>query len=339
MLIIDGSQGEGGGQVLRTALALSLITQTPFRIEKIRARRAKPGLLRQHLTCVKAAQAISGAQVEGAGLGAKSITFTPGPVRGGAHYFAIGSAGSTTLVAQTIMLPLCFAAEASRIRIEGGTHNMSSPPFPFLKAAFLPLARRMALDIAASLLRPGFYPAGGGEIEITVRPTGTTKHLVLEEPGDVLERRIEAIVANLPFDIAEREATTARRMLNWSEECARPLTENRADGHGNVVLVTVERSQVTEVFTGFGKRDISAEAVATQAAREASQYLGAHVAVGEHLADQLLLPMALAKGGSFTTVAPSQHTRTNIAVIEKFLPVEFELKDLGGGRWRVSVQS
>ena len=149
MLTIDGSIGEGGGQILRTALALSMITAIPFRIDKIRAKRAKPGLLRQHLTCVKAAEAISKAKTEGAELGSKFLAFQPGPLTGGEHRFAIGSAGSTTLVAQTIMPALCFAPAPSRVMISGGTHNQSSPPFPFLDIAFLPLVRRIGFDVAA----------------------------------------------------------------------------------------------------------------------------------------------------------------------------------------------
>lgn len=339
MLHLDGSFGEGGGQILRTALCCSMITATPFRIDRIRARRSKPGLLRQHLACVRAAEAISGARVEGAHLGSTAITFTPGPLQGGEHAFAIGSAGSTTLVAQTIMPALCFAPAASRVRISGGTHNQSSPPFPFLDLAFLPLVRRIGFDITARLIRPGFYPAGGGEIEIAVTPAQPRGRLDLELPGPVTARRVEAVVANLPFDVAEREVATALAILKAAPSHGRALTETRADGHGNVLTVAIEREHVTEVFTGFGEKGRSAESVASGAAVDAMRWLEADVAFGEHLADQLLLPMALAAGGAFTTLAPSQHTLTNIAVIEKFLPVEFAFEQLGGNRHRISVSN
>lgn len=337
MLHLDGSIGEGGGQILRTALSLSMITATPFRIERIRARRPRPGLLRQHLTCVKAAQAISGAKVEGAELRSTALTFAPGPISGGEHRFAIGSAGSTTLVAQTLLPALFFARAPSRIRISGGTHNQSSPPFPFLERAFLPLVRRIGFDVTATLLRPGFYPAGGGEIEIAVTPGKGPQPLVLDEPGALQARRVEAIVANLPFDIAEREVATALGILKAAPGEGRALGEARADGHGNVVTVALACEHVTELFTGFGERGRSAEAVATDAARAAVRWLGAGVGAGDHLADQLLLPMALGAGGAFTTLAPSPHTLTNMAVIEKFLPVECTVQRLAGERHRISV--
>lgn len=341
MLVIDGSIGEGGGQILRSALALSMITGTPFRIEKIRAKRTRPGLLRQHLTCVKAATAISGANVEGAVLGATTLTFAPDSLTAaaGEHVFSIGSAGSTTLVAQTIMPALLFGPGPARVKIGGGTHNSSSPPFPFLEAAFLPLLRRIGFDVSARLVRPGFYPAGGGEIAITVAPPGQTPlaPLVLEEAGPLISRRVEAVVANLPYDIAEREVATALGILKAPADDGRAITETRADGHGNVVTISLVREHVTEVFTGFGEKGLSAEAVASRAAIEAMRYLEAGVAVAEHLADQLLLPMALARGGRFTTVQPSQHTLTNIAVIEKFLPVEIGVESLSGGRHKITV--
>ena len=337
MLTIDGSIGEGGGQILRTALALSMITTIPCRIEKIRAKRAKPGLLRQHLTCVKAAEAISGAKTEGAELGSKTLTFQPRELTGGEHRFAIGSAGSTTLVAQTIMPALCFAPAPSRVMISGGTHNQSSPPFPFLDTAFLPLVRRIGFDVAATLNRPGYYPAGGGEIEIAVAPAATFKPLILDRPGSVTARLVEAVVANLAYEIAEREVATALGILKAKPEAGRALTDKRADGHGNVVTVTITREHVTEVFTGFGEKGLSAESVASRAAVEAVRYVEADVGVAEHLADQLLLPMALGAGGHFTTVQPSQHTLTNIAVIEKFLPVEITVESLSPKRFRISV--
>jgi RNA 3'-terminal phosphate cyclase (ATP) len=168
MITIDGSEGEGGGQILRTALSLSVATGKPFTIRSIRVRRTKPGLMRQHLTAVKAAAEISGARVEGAEVGATSLVFSPGPVKAGDYVFRIGSAGSTTLVLQTVLPPLAIAGAPSRIVIEGGTHNMGAPPFEFLDRAFLPLIRRMGFDVTARLTRHGFYPAGGGMIEVGI---------------------------------------------------------------------------------------------------------------------------------------------------------------------------
>ena len=172
MKTIDGSHGEGGGQVLRTALALSLLTRTPFRMENIRAKRKTPGLLRQHLTAVNAAAQVCGGAVEGASVGSAALTFVPGTVRGGDYAFAIGTAGSTMLVLQTILLPLALADAPSTVEIEGGTHNPSAPPHDFMERAFLPLLRRMGVEVELELLRPGFYPAGGGKIRVRITPAG-----------------------------------------------------------------------------------------------------------------------------------------------------------------------
>ena len=161
MIELDGSQGEGGGQILRTSLALSMATGQPVAIEKIRAGRAKPGLMRQHLACVKAAAQISGAQVEGAELGSQSLRFVPGPVRAGEYRFAIASAGSCMLVLQTVLPPLLLADAPSHLHLSGGTHNPMAPPFHFLERAFAPLVRRLGADLQLVLRRCGFYPAAG----------------------------------------------------------------------------------------------------------------------------------------------------------------------------------
>src|SRR5688572_7099138 len=164
MIRIDGSVGEGGGQILRTALSLSLATGTPFQIENIRAGRKNAGLLRQHLTAVLAAAEIGSAETAGASLGSTALTFTPKSVRGGEFRFAVGTAGSATLVFQTILPALLLAGTPSRVEIEGGTHNMAAPPFDFLKRTFLPVLRRMGANISLELKRYGFYPAGGGRL-------------------------------------------------------------------------------------------------------------------------------------------------------------------------------
>ena len=166
MLLIDGSQGEGGGQILRTALGLSLVTGTAFRIEKIRAGRAKPGLLRQHLTAVNAATVIGDALVDGAELGSPALVFRPRSVRPGAYRFAVGTAGSASLVLQTVLPPLLTAGASSILTLEGGTHNPWAPPFDFLARAFLPLLERMGAPVRAAIQRYGFYPAGGGQFTV-----------------------------------------------------------------------------------------------------------------------------------------------------------------------------
>lgn len=329
MVTLDGSIGEGGGQILRTALGLSLVTGTPFRIERIRAGRGKPGLLRQHLTAVQAATAVGSAAVEGDELSSQSLTFTPSAVKPGDYKFAVGTAGSTTLVLQTILPALMTAAGPSRVVIEGGTHNPAAPPFDFLARVFLPLLRRMGPRIEAVLERPGFYPAGGGRIVITIEPAAskTLAPLVLDTRGDIFTRRVVAIVANLDPRIGQREVESARQRLGWEEGAAEFEVRmmDQSNGPGNVLLIEIGSTHVTEMFVEFGERGVRAEQVAHKAVRDVRRYLTANVPVGSHLADQLLVPMAMAgAGSSFRTTGLTPHARTNIEVIQRFLNVAIE---------------
>jgi RNA 3'-terminal phosphate cyclase (ATP) len=335
MLVLDGSEGEGGGQILRSALALSLVTGTPFRIDNIRAGRPRPGLMRQHLTAVEAAATVGGAEVDGAAVGSRSVFFRPGRVRGGDYHFSVGTAGSATLVLQTILPALITAAEPSTLVLEGGTHNPHSPPFDFLAAAYLPLLGRMGPRVQATLERPGFYPAGGGRLRVTVAPAARLTPLTLDQRGALVGRRARAVVANLPRSIADREvARLARRLADWPRDAF--STEERAGsaGPGNVVLVELQSEQVTEVFTGFGEKNVRAETVADQVADEVRAHLASEMPVGPHLADQLVLLLALARGGSFRTCPPTLHTRTQLAVVPRFLgPVVHGIEE-ASGRWR-----
>ena len=308
-MTIDGSFGEGGGQILRTSLSLSLITQQPIRIERIRAGRKTPGLARQHVTSVLAAAEIGNADVEGAIVGSQELTFRPRALKGGRYSFAIGTAGSTTLVLQTILIPLLLADERSTIVLEGGTHNSGSPSFDFLTRSFLPLLARMGAHVDVQLERAGFYPAGGGRIVVEIEPAQLGS-LTLMERGEVIARRARAVVANLPIEIAHRELA----VIGWPGE-ALLVSSN---GPGNVLTLEIECEHVTEVVTGFGQRGVRAETVASNALAEAQRYLDSGAAVGEHLADQLLLPMAVGGGGTFTTLEPSLHTTTNAEVIRMF---------------------
>lgn len=331
MIHLEGSHGEGGGQILRTALGLSLCTCQPFRIEKVRAGREKPGLLRQHLTAVNAAAAVGAAEVEGAALGSRELTFRPGKagVAGGAFAFAVGTAGSAGLVLQTILPALLTAAGPSRLTLEGGTHNPFAPPFDFLARAFLPLINRMGPRVSATLVRPGFYPAGGGKVEILIEPCAQLRPLELMSRGEPGGRSARALVAGLAQGIAARELEVVRERLGWSEERCAVEVLPPAFGPGNALILEVASEHVTEVFSGFGQRGVSAERVAARAVEEVRAYLAAPgaPAVGEHLADQLLVPLALAGAGAFSTVAPSGHTRTNVETIARFLPgVRFELR-------------
>jgi RNA 3'-terminal phosphate cyclase (ATP) len=325
MIIIDGSQGEGGGQILRTSLALSIWTQQPVRIEHIRAKRAKPGLLRQHLTAVQAAVAISNGQAKGAELGSQALTFSPSKVQGGDYHFAIGTAGSCTLVLQTILLPLLLADRESTVTITGGTHNPGAPPVDFLQRAFLPLLVRMGADVEVTLKKHGFFPGGGGEIVAHIQPCSTLQGIELYERGERQRNFAEAYIASLPMHIAERELKTVGELMSWRKEQLFVRGLSSHSGIGNALSIILEHEYVTEVFIGFGERGVSAETVAKTACDEALDYIASNAAVGPHLADQLLLPLALAGNGRFTMPAPTQHFTTNAAVIERFLPVRVQV--------------
>jgi RNA 3'-terminal phosphate cyclase (ATP) len=334
MLTIDGSRGEGGGQVLRTSLALSLVTGTPFRIENVRAGRRNPGLLRQHLTAVRAAAEIGAAEVGGGEVGSRELVFRPGRVRPGSYAFSIGTAGSTTLVLQTVLPALLTAAGPSEVAIEGGTHNPLAPPFDFLARAFVPLVNRMGPRVSVELERAGFYPAGGGRVVASVQPAARLEPLELVERGALLNCRARAVVANLPFSIAEREIGVVCERLPEARDDARAEALRGAPGPGNVVTIEVACEHVTEVFTGFGERGVPAETVAARASDAARRYLASGVPVGEHLADQLVLPLALAGRGEFATLPLSSHARTNVEVIEQFLGARLTATQ-EGERWRV----
>jgi RNA 3'-terminal phosphate cyclase (ATP) len=326
MITIDGSHGEGGGQIVRSSVGLSLVTGIPVTVENIRARRAKPGLRRQHLTAVRAAAEIGAARVEGAEVGSKRLVFEPQGIHGGAYFFRIGTAGSTTLVLQTLLPALLVADEPSHVTLEGGTHNPLAPPFDFLDRCYLPLLGRLGHNVEATLQRHGFYPAGGGRINLTVQPTGRWRPLKLLERGRVVRHDVCALLSQLPDHIGERECSTAIRKLGFrtSEAHLRRITDS--SGPGNVLLIEIECEHVTEIVAGFGQRGVKAERVAGGAAREAKRYLDANVPVGEHLADQLLLPLAIGAthgaGGSFRTLALSGHSTTHIELLEKLLDVQ-----------------
>jgi len=329
MLILDGSAGEGGGQILRTALALSLVTGKAFRIERVRAGRKRPGLLHQHLTAVRAAGQIGQAEIAGAALGSGALTFTPGQVMPGGYHFSVGTAGSATLVLQTVLPALLTATGPSTLLLEGGTHNPGAPPFDFLQLAFLPLLNRMGARVSAVLHRPGFFPAGGGKIEVTVQPATRLARLDLLKRGPITHRRARVLLAALPCHIAEREIAVLRRQLDWPEEhCAIELLDP-ACGPGNAVVVELGSEPLTEVFTAFGERGVRAETVAETAAAQAARYLAAGVPVGEHLADQLLLPLALAGAGAFKTLPLSNHALTNIETLRRFLDIKIAAESIG----------
>jgi RNA 3'-terminal phosphate cyclase (ATP) len=344
LLIIDGSHGEGGGQILRSSLALALATGRPFRVEKIRAGRAKPGLLRQHLTAVKAAAEVSGADVHGAELGSRELTFAPGPVRAGTYTFPIGSAGSTLLVVQALLPALLVGEGTFTITIEGGTHNPMAPTFDYFVRVLVPVLRRLGARIEARLDRPGFYPAGGGRMHLVVTGGGgeggaRLARLDLRERGDVTSRLVTSLVSALPRHVAEREIATACDILGWDPAACGIVEAVRAPGPGNAISIEVQCEHVTEMFVAIGDKGVPAERVARSAADEAAAWLACGVPVGEYLADQLLVPLALGSGGVFRTVQPSLHTTTQIDLLRQFIGVEVAVRAAAGGVWELEVPS
>jgi RNA 3'-terminal phosphate cyclase (ATP) len=337
MLTLDGSQGEGGGQILRTSLALSMCLGKAFQIHNIRATRAKPGLQPQHLAAVKAAAGIARANVKGAELGSQTLSFIPQGVEGGEYRFAIGTAGSTTLLFQALLPALMRARHASRVILEGGTHNPMAPPFEFLNHAFLPLINHMGPTVTARLIRPGYVPAGGGQLDITIQPVKRLRPLNILQRGKLMETRAEVLLSHLPTHIAERELGVIAKALQLPASCLNFQIDTSAIGPGNCVSVIIKAEGVTEVFTALGKRGLPAEQVASQVVQDVRDYLASEVPVGHYLADQLLLPLALAGTGAFVTGPPSLHTTTNMVVIEQFTQKPFALEHLTPTTWRIEL--
>ncbi len=329
--VIELDGAIGGGQVLRSGLSLSMVTGRALSINNIRARRSRPGLMRQHLTAVLAAAHICGAKVQGAQLGSQTLLFEPGSIQGGDYRFSIGTAGSCTLVLQTILPALLRAPTASRVTICGGTHNPLAPPVDFLQRAWLPLLRRMGARIELNLNRYGFVPAGGGELEAFIQPS-VLAPLQLVQRGNLLEARAITLNAGLPAQVSEREFKRVRQRLAFDATQCLSMEIDAQQGPGNVLMLEYVHAHVTQVFSAFGLANLRAETVADQAIDQAVAWRATDTAVGEHLADQLLLPMALAGGGCFTTSHMSDHLHSNMRVIQRCLPmvIDSHVRDEGG---------
>lgn len=334
ILEIDGSVG--GGQVLRTALSLSMITGQPFRISGIRGQRSRPGLLRQHLTAVQAAAAITGAQTKGAVLNSVELEFRPGSLSAGDYTFSIGTAGSTTLVMQTLVPALLKADGPSTLMISGGTHNPSAPPFEFIERSWLPLLRRMGATVEVDLVRHGFAPAGGGMLEVRVWPS-VLEPIRLDRREEPTGLRAHALVSATATSVGSRELDRVASRLRLDRRAMYVTEATAACGPGNVLLIESEQAGLTEVFSGTGFGRAQPDDVADEAIDHYLHWADSGAAIGHRLADQLLLPMALAGGGGFTTDRLSGHLETNAEVIRRFLSLEIEMQN-SDGQVRVSVR-
>lgn len=330
MLVIDGSYGEGGGQILRTALALAAITGRAIRIEKIRARRKNPGLAAQHLTSVRAAAEVCDARVSGDEPGSLTLAFLPGgPPQAGDYIFDVaearegGSAGAATLVLQTILLPLALAVGNSTVVIQGGTHVAWSPPFDYARDVWLPALVHMGVDAKLELVKWGWYPVGQGEIRAEISGLGTGRQpspVMLTERGALRRVSGRAVAANLPSHIPQRMADRARSLLTEAGVNARiePLRV-RAACAGAGIFLSAEYDGVGAGFNALGVKGKPSEAVAEEAVGALLAHCDSDAALDEHLADQLVLPLALAGDvSSFSTERVSRHLTTNAWVVEQF---------------------
>ncbi len=341
MIEIDCSSGEGGGQMVRSSLALAMLTGESVLLDNIRARRKNPGLQRQHLTAVMAAAEMSGAGMTGATLHSSRLTFAPGPVRSGTYRFDIGTAGSASLVLQTVLLPLLLAEGHSELSIIGGTHNPLAPPFEFFAETYLPQLKKMGLHASVKLVKRGFYPAGGGELRVAVSPATELLDYKLLERGKELRYRGTVIVAKLPLHIAERESAVVLRKLNWKPTALMVVDDVGSRGPGNAILLHLQFERITEVVASIGARGKRSEQVAEEAVEEAKCYLTSSAPVGPHLADQLLLPLGIAASrghrGTFRTFPLTQHSQTHIEILKRFLSIAIEIEAQEDGSVIVTV--
>jgi RNA 3'-terminal phosphate cyclase (ATP) len=327
MIQIDGSLGEGGGQILRSALTLALVTGKAIEIKNIRARRPKPGLMPQHLKAVEAAAAVGGARVEGAHLESLSLLFEPTGIRSGEFQFDVGTAGSTPLVLHTIFLPLSFAQTASSVTFIGGTHVPWSPCFHYLDLHWLTYMKQIGFDARLELELAGFYPMGGGRIRADIHPAEKLSPLHLSERGALKAIRGISAVANLDQSVAERQEQQAlKRLKGLSADIEIDVVQMPSQFRNTMLLLIAKFENSQCCFFGLGERGKRAERVADEAVDQLRQFLASDGAIDHHLADQLMLPLAFVPGVS--ELRPdriTQHLITNAEVIRMFLPVNIEV--------------
>lgn len=344
---IDGSYGEGGGQILRTALSLSAIAGRSLEIFNIRAGRKAPGLKPQHLMSAKAAAAVTGGRLEHAELSSRILRFFPGAAASGRYCFDVAdikaSAGATGLIFQTIAPVLAFAGGPSEVIIRGGTHVPWSPPADYLKEIFIPAVAKSGIEINMAVRKFGFYPVGGGEVAVAIQQRKKPlQSISLTERGRLERLVLISAVANLPLSIAERQKARTLKRLEIPDlklQIQSIITEVPSPGKGTFLFIIAEFENLKAGFIGLGAIGKRAETVADEAADDFLHYLNSAGALDPHLADQMVLYMALASGeSSFTTSRITNHLLTNIWVIEQFLPVHFEVKGMIGEEGRVAVK-
>lgn len=329
IIVIDGSYGEGGGQILRTTLAFSALLGKPVRITNIRARRPRPGLQPQHLACVQALQRITSARVRGAALDSTELEFVPGEIRGGTYTINIGTAGSITLLLQCLIPPLLFAKEPSTLRIIGGTDVEHAPTYDYFAHVFVPWVERLGVSLSVRLKRRGYYPRGGGEVVVDVRPVQKLYPLRLTDFADTFVVEGISHAGALPEHVAERQMKAAEKRL-------------RGAGYDvSIDVVTYSRSEVlcpgsgitlwTDIMpigaSSLGAKGVVAEVVGKRAANYLIHQLDARRPVDMHMADQLIPYIALADGESIIRATEAtMHLVTNLWVVERMLGVEADVQ-------------
>jgi RNA 3'-terminal phosphate cyclase (ATP) len=325
MIEIDGSIGEGGGQVLRTALSLSCITRHPLRLFNIRRGRKRPGLMPQHVTSVNAAAGISSAEVSGNEKGSSELEFIPGKIRPGEYFFDITTAGSCSLVIQTLIPPLIFADGVSRIKIRGGTHVPFSPSYDYIAEVFLQMLERLGIRVESEIKKYGFYPKGGGEAIFRIFPAERIRGLKLLAREELLNLHGYAGVSRLPVSIAERQKRSVMNILPYMNDLK--IVEAPSAGEGTFVFLKAEYGNTLAGFTSLGKRGKPAEKVGKEAAEDFCDFHAARACLDPWLADQLLIYLSLATERSeFTASRITQHLTTNLLIIKRFLDIRYEIE-------------
>jgi len=340
MIHIDGSFGEGGGQILRTSLSLSLMTGKAFEIKNIRANRKRPGLMSQHLSSVEAARLISNGVVRGATLNSMHLVFEPGEVQPGDYSIEISTAGAASLVFQTIYLPLACSKSESHVRITGGTHVPWSPSFHYLKYQWLPVLEKLSFRMKLTLDRAGFYPEGQGKFRATILPIEGIKSLHLAERGSLIKIEGVSAVASLSRSVAERQKQQALRRLQSAGFNADIEIETMPSKFKNTMcLIQPKYDLCSGCFSALGAIGRRAEKVADEAVAEALEYIDSQGCVDKYLADQLLLPLCFSSDKSiFSTTQITEHVRTNVAIIKKFLEIEIHLENDGNENARIIIE-
>ncbi len=332
MIEIDGSHGEGGGQIVRTSLSLSALLQRPFRITNIRRARKKPGLMPQHLAAVRALTEITDATVSGDGIASTVLQFDPGETRAGRFAFDITTAGSLSLLLQAVLPPLAFAHGPSQISLTGGTHVPFSPTFHYLVEVFCPLLRRLGVTVSMDLEQHGFYPKGGGRVSVQVAPCAAIQTAHLTEAGELRSIRGISAVTNLPLHIAGRQRQACLQRLSRQGYAAHMESDAvGGPGAGSFVFLRIETDTLLAGFSALGARGKRAEAVGIDAAEQAIRHLATGACLDPHLADQIVLYLAVAPGASvFTTSRITEHLLTNLWTIQRFVGLEYTVDGTKG---------